>query len=615
MNVAPCALLEGLTYVPQPFVDLDERIRRQLASVAVATTLRRALSCCVALGVMASATPASAQQPSCDDWGTKEFFFPSDPNATTVARCLKAGADVHARTKLDEFGSGGKTALHLAATWNEDPAVVKVLLEAGADVHARDRSVGSTPDATPLHAAASHSENPAVISALLEAGADVQARTVVGATPLHNAAAHNRNPAVIELLLEAGADVHVRDDLGGTLLHSAASSVFGESAVIVELLLDAGADIHAQDVAGSTPLHDAGVFGNSAMITALLAAGADPDARNKGGYTPMDKAGDHASRWNTPTLMDAFSEQAVAAYKAKRNKAKAEANAREIAEQMRSARTSCEQWNTAGFFTTARPAEIAACAQSESLEAKNDQGRTPMHLAALHGTAAAVAALAEVRADPNALDGKGRTPLHLVAVFGTDPEIVAALVRAGADLDAQDAKGRTPLEFAEKFSETPAIVAALREAMAGANARSETTTPSADAEPMSCGDWNTAAFFRRATSDDVARCLETEDPNARNRNGRTPMHYAAQSASPALVTALAQAGAELNAPDAKGGWTPLHLAAWFSTTPSVVAALLAAGADPAARDKAGKTPWDYARENAALEGTPPYWRLNEEGAE
>ena len=238
-----------------------------------------------------------------------------------------------------------------------------------------------------------------------------------------------------------------------------------------------------------------------------------------------------------------------------------------------------------------------------------------MHLAALHGTAVAVAALAVAGADPDATDGKGRTPLHLVAVLGTDPEIVTALVRAGADLDAPDARGRTPLGFAEKFSVTPAIVAALREAVTDANARSEKTTPSADAEPVSCGRWNTAAFFRRATSDDVARCLETQDPNARNRNGRTPMHYAAQSASPALVAALAQAGAELNAPDAKGGWTPLHLAAWFSTTPSVVAALLSAGADPAARDKAGKTPWDYAQENAALEGTPPYWRLNEEGTE
>ena len=36
MNVAPFTLLEELTDVPRLFVDLDERIRRQLASVAVA---------------------------------------------------------------------------------------------------------------------------------------------------------------------------------------------------------------------------------------------------------------------------------------------------------------------------------------------------------------------------------------------------------------------------------------------------------------------------------------------------------------------------------------------------------------------------------------------------
>ena len=75
MNVAPCALLEELTDVPRLLVDLDERIRSQLSSVAVATTLRFAVTCCAALGVMASATPASAQEPSCSIWDTEEYFF------------------------------------------------------------------------------------------------------------------------------------------------------------------------------------------------------------------------------------------------------------------------------------------------------------------------------------------------------------------------------------------------------------------------------------------------------------------------------------------------------------------------------------------------------------
>ena len=28
-------------------------------------------------------------------------------------------------------------------------------------------------------------------------------------------------------------------------------------------------------------------------------------------------------------------------------------------------------------------------------------------------------------------------------------------------------------------------------------------------------------------------------------------------------------------------------------------------------DKEGNTPWDYAKANAALKGTKPYWRLND----
>ena len=96
--------------------------------------------------------------------------------------------------------------------------------------------------------------------------------------------------------------------------------------------------MNARDTTGSTPLHIAASFGKHVAITVLLAAGADADARNEYGETPMHDAAETASQWNKPTLMDAFSEQAVAAYKAKRDKARAEANAREIEEQMRSAR-------------------------------------------------------------------------------------------------------------------------------------------------------------------------------------------------------------------------------------------------------------------------------------
>lgn len=129
---------------------------------------------------------------------------------------------------------------------------------------------------------------------------------------------------------------------------------------------------------------------------------------------------------------------------------------------------------------------------------------------------------------------------------------------------------------------------------------------------VSCADWNTEKFFKRASAADVPRCLKAgANVDARNEDGLTPLHKAAASSkTPAVVDALLKGGANVNARD-EGGSTPLHFAALRSKTPAVVDALLKAGANVNARDRAGKMPFDYVKENSALRGTDAYWRLNE----
>ena len=479
-----------------------------------------------------------------------------DATVADVSRCIRAGADPNVPDKYQ------RTPLDLAAIFNKNPAVITTLLKAGANPNVRANSQRS-----PLHYAAGHNKNPAVITTLLKAGIDPNVRDKYQLTPLHWAALLNENPAVIiTALLKAGANPNA---LGSSLATRL-----------------------------TTPLHLAAAR-NPAAITALLKAGANPNARNEKGKTPLQLAAEKKD----PALMAAFTDEAVAALAQKEKRANDAAHKRKIEERLRAARVSCEKWNTVGFFRHANAAHLSQCLKTKDPNARDDQGRTPLHTAAMSSKHPAVlavlAVLSKAGADLDARDKKGRTPLHLAAVFGKSPAIINALVKAGADVTALDGKGRTPLQFAEKFGKTPALVAALKKAKETPSASPEATSQA------SCDKWNTAAFFKHARLADLTRCLETKDPNARNEKGRTPLHYAAQGGAPGFVTALARAGALVDARDKRGRWTPLHLAAWFGKSQAVVQALVDAGADPEATDKAGKTPWDYVKENPVLKGLHP----------
>ena len=155
---------------------------------------------------------------------------------------------------------------------------------------------------------------------------------------------------------------------------------------------------------------------------------------------------------------------------------------------------------------------------------------------------------------------------------------------------------------------------------------------------VDCANWNTRDFFKAAEVSDVIRCLEagadpneradggwtplyfagsaeavtalleaSADPMARSLHGGTPLHWATTNEA---VTALLQAGANLEARDEYSG-TPLHRAAELSKNPAVIKVMLDAGADTAARNAAGKTPWDLVQVNDALKGSDAYWRLND----
>ena len=101
------------------------------------------------------------------------------------------------------------------------------------------------------------------------------------------------------------------------------------------------------------------------------------------------------------------------------------------------------------------------------------------------------------------------------------------------------------------------------------------------------------------------------NPNVSDsRTGRSPLHVAAMANTPKLITALAAAGADVEARD-KDGLTALHAAAATDSL-AVIEALLEAGVDLEARDHNGQTPLQSAVLEKAAAATAA---LLEAGAE
>ncbi len=86
-----------------------------------------------------------------------------------------------------------------------------------------------------------------------------------------------------------------------------------------------------------------------------------------------------------------------------------------------------------------------------------EQGRTLLHGAANRGTVKAVEWLLSRGADPHARDREGRTPLHVAAMRNTSTAVVKMLLNAGANANAEDDADRIPLDYAREKNRTSVV--------------------------------------------------------------------------------------------------------------------------------------------------------------
>ncbi|MDE2677982.1 MAG: ankyrin repeat domain-containing protein [Gemmatimonadota bacterium] len=591
----------------------------------------------LSIGDLPPTTPTTTTHPTCNHWGTIDFFRDATPEL--VRECLRAGADPNGPPGVYPL-----PPLFVAAGSSPHPAVISILVDAGADLTARHWG-----GLTPLHEAARQNTNAGVVVALLELAADPNVRTRDGTAPLHSAAARNSNPDIVTVLVEAGADPNARDPNGNTPLHRAWTDMFTDRRPVMrELLrlgadplarnnagvvadqthcdnwntdsfaypalpadyarcLDAGADANARDANGQMPLHRALANRDPAVVAQLLGAGADPNAENSRGDPPLLQGPLQTSYMIPPAIPTELARQLLAA----------------------GANPNARGWlrNTPLYNATRqRAAELAGVLLEAGADpnAPASFGDTPLYRAASQGTAELVGILLEAGADPNLPDGEGELPLAAATQYG-HTEVIRLLEAAGAEVDTQTGDssgvqwivGGVAVAQPEALPHDPhypcnntsflwrAPVESLRACLEDGAWLDEPVW--FDHAPLAyLAQWQRPP--RSAIAEKIALLLAAgAGANKANSQGRTTLHLllARWEGDGAIVRigvpTLLDAGADVNARDAQGR-TPLHdavqAAAWARASRQdaihLVQLLLGAGADVNARTHLGESPMHIA---------------------
>ena len=227
---------------------------------------------------------------------------------------------------------------------------------------------------------------------------------------------------------------------------------------------------------------------------------------------------------------------------------------------------------------------------------------TPLIFAATDGHMEVVELLIANGADVNAKtnDQLGGTALHMTSNLG-HKKAVELLVAAGADVNAKMLHGMTPLHFA---TNNKGIAKFLIDKGADVNAKLNDgphngSTPLDFANVPNRGDPEIAAFLRKhggktgaelKAAEPVAEPVKPESPTVKAPD--ISIHDAAYDGNIEAVKQHLAAGADVNAKE-EYGVTPLHRVA-YEGHKEIAELLIAKGADVDAKDKQGWTPLHFA---------------------
>lgn len=401
---------------------------------------------------------------------------------------------------------------------------------------------------------------------------------------------------------------------GDTLLHVA--SWYGH-ARLASMLLARGHPVHSLSRNRSTPLHYAAFRGCTEVVRVLVAERADLERKMVGGDAPI-----HQAAWSghLPALSLLIEHRAsllaakdngdtplsLAAFRGHTHVCRALLAACVTLEDAEGTSKLIMSRNVSGR----RPLHAAAAGgvaeivqmlldAGAAVSAKSDNEETPLHLAAASGAYGAAEALVNASADLGAARLEDEhTPLFLAVLQGR-ARLTKLLVERGASLTADHRRdGMTPAHMAVIFTasapvpegEDASVLAVLLQARAEPNARARNgVTPL----HLALGRFPQPAPYRSTA---LRLLLEhNADFEAPLRNGERPLHVAVGGNLRVEVAMLLEKRVDANA-IASDGSTALHVAARHCAR-ECAELLLRAGASPALTNSIGQIPPDVARQH------------------
>ncbi|KTD73486.1 ankyrin repeat domain-containing protein [Legionella tucsonensis] len=306
--------------------------------------------------------------------------------------------------------------------------------------------------------AAAETGDAKLVKMLFARGLDANAANDLGTTALHGAAKSGKN-SLVRLFLSR-ENIEVKNKKGETPLHFAARAGNDHT---VELLIKSGANINVKDNSGKTPLHWAIESKNINLIKFLIQEGADIDATDIYNRSPIDHAIYYYEKDTTfkPIVIELLKEVQDKPFILSFSQPGLRSLFYDLIEGVESYKHNLEYMSTDVVnkvqFINKLAEKLQYIPQSDPVNIK-----TPLHHAAEMGQAALIEGFAKnAKHHINAQNEKGQTPLHLAAM-SESPFAINELIKNGADLNIKDERGFTPLDYAIKSAHWDSITVLIK---------------------------------------------------------------------------------------------------------------------------------------------------------